>query len=218
MTTRQTSNPQNTSNILSFLNLGFKDYIAARVLLNSGLLLQGATLASTSVEKYFKAIMAFRGDFSEGHLKKAHLNSVKNYDPKLYASLNESFLLFLQKCYRLRYFDNIEVGFSLAVVQRPILAELDFTISNIQKRFTLKRGDEKLITIYDSALEAKNADLFLNNYILKDIDKDAFIEQEESLVYEMRLDDSHGLIEVIYTAVKGLHNGDFLTEGLTRKA
>ena len=214
---RQISNQQNVRNVLSFLNLGFKDYIAARVLLNSGLLLQGATLASTSVEKYFKAIMALRGDYSEGHLKKAHLNSVKNYDPKFYISLNESFLLFLQKCYRLRYFDDIEAGFSLAVIQRPTLAELDYTISSIHKRFTLKRGEETLTTMYDAALNEKNADLFLDNYILNNIDKGTFIQQKESSVYAMRLDDVHGLIEANYIAVKGSHDGNFLIEGLTPK-
>ena len=96
---KKTTKPERVRDVISFLNLGFKDYLAARVLLNLGLLLQGATLASTSIEKYFKAIIAFRGNVSKGHLKGAHLRSVKNLDPNLYASLNESFLRFLRKCH-----------------------------------------------------------------------------------------------------------------------
>jgi hypothetical protein len=217
MTTRNTSDPDKTINIRNFMNLGFKDYIAARVLLNSGLLLQGAILASTSIEKYFKAILAFRGNLIEKHLNNAHLNSIKNYDPKLYGSLNESYLLFLQKSYKLRYFDNIKAGFRLAVHQRATLSELDYTVSSIQKRIKIIRGEEKLLTMYDSAVQGIDQNLFLNNYILNNINKDTFLQQEESLIYTMIVDDTHGLIEVIYSAVKGIHKGDFLTEGLLQK-
>lgn len=211
-------NELNTQSTLGFLNLGFKDYLAARVLLNSGLLLQGTTLALTAVEKYFKAILATQGNYSHGHLNNAHLNAVKAFDPKLYSSLNESFLLFLQKCYQLRYFDTIEKGFSLIIVQQPTLAELDYTISEIQKRFKIQRGDEKIITMYDSALSEKNKDLFLNNYILDDGDKNSYLLKEGNLVYTMRLDEIRGLIEVSYVAVKNLHNGNFLSKGLSRKS
>ena len=41
----------------ALIDLGYRDYIAARVLLNKHLLVQGLTLASTSVEKYLKAII-----------------------------------------------------------------------------------------------------------------------------------------------------------------
>lgn len=66
-----------------FLDLAYKDYLAARVLLNAHLVVQGAVLASTAIEKYFKAILAFRGNESHGHLKKAHFNAAKNFDMRL---------------------------------------------------------------------------------------------------------------------------------------
>ncbi len=214
MPTRKVSEPERVNRTLRFINLAFKDYIAARVLFNAELPLQGVFLASTSIEKYFKAIMTLRGNFSEGHLKAAHLRSVKNYDQALYNSLNESFLLFLQKCYRLRYYDNIEPGFSVCIVQRPTLAELDFAVSKLQSRFTFMRDEKRLITMYDAAISSKDAALFLNNHILNQVEKGVFIEQEESYVYEMRLDENCGLIEVTYMT-KGSHDGNFLVDGLT---
>ncbi|WP_281989919.1 hypothetical protein [Aquimarina aggregata] len=41
------------------IDLGYRDYIAARFLLNNHLIIQGLTLASTSVEKYLKALIVF---------------------------------------------------------------------------------------------------------------------------------------------------------------
>ena len=59
---------------VEFLNIAYKDYLGARVLLNSGLLPQGAVLASTAVEKYFKAILSFGGSEARGHLSRKHIN------------------------------------------------------------------------------------------------------------------------------------------------
>ncbi len=211
----ETTSLEQVNKTLSFLNLGFKDYLAARVLLGADLLLQGAILGSSAIEKYFKAIMAFRGSVSKGHLKKAHLASVKNFDPKLYASLNESFLLFLQKCYELRYFDHIVLGFNLCVESRPTIAELDYTVSEIEKRFKVGRRDQGLRTMYSLAVDSKDQMLYKNNHVLKGIDKDFFIAQEQGFVYEMRLDAKYGFIEAMYqSAVKAPHDGNFLTEAL----
>ena len=43
----------------SFSELGCRDYIAARFLLNNNHIVQGLTLASIAVEKYLKAIIVF---------------------------------------------------------------------------------------------------------------------------------------------------------------
>lgn len=43
----------------SFAELAYRDYIAARFLLNNHFIVQGLTLASTAVEKYLKAVIAF---------------------------------------------------------------------------------------------------------------------------------------------------------------
>src|SRR5437868_2164489 len=94
-----------------FLNIAYKDYLASRVLINAHLLVQGAVLASTAIEKYFKAVLAFRGQESRGHLKRAHINAAKNYDARLARVLNDDFLVLLQRAYSLRYLDDLEVDF-----------------------------------------------------------------------------------------------------------
>ena len=88
---RSVSKNQIVTKVITFLNLGFKDYVAARVLLNIGLCLQGVILASTCIEKHFKAIITFRGNTCDGHLRAGHLKAINNYDSKLYASLNVEF-------------------------------------------------------------------------------------------------------------------------------
>lgn len=47
--------------IQSFLKVGYDDYLSARILINHKLLLQGTILANTSIEKYLKAILIFKG-------------------------------------------------------------------------------------------------------------------------------------------------------------
>jgi HEPN domain-containing protein len=56
---------------LGFLRTAYRDYIAARVLLNKNYTLQGVTLASTAIEKYFKAaIYMFTGRKLHVHMDK----------------------------------------------------------------------------------------------------------------------------------------------------
>ena len=55
--------------------------------------------------------------------------------------------------------------------------------------------------------------LFHNNYILQEIDKKAFIEQED-FAYEMRFNENFGLIEATYKTAKGKCYDNFLREGL----
>ena len=43
----------------ALIDLGYRDYIAARFLLNNHFIVQGLTLASTAVEKYLKAVIVF---------------------------------------------------------------------------------------------------------------------------------------------------------------
>jgi hypothetical protein len=91
MKSRKAASVAKSPEILGFLGGAAKDYIGARVLLNARLPVQGAILASTAIEKYFKTVMAFRGNSSCGHLKKAHWNSVKNFIPVIFADLNPDF-------------------------------------------------------------------------------------------------------------------------------
>jgi hypothetical protein len=51
--------------VQSLLFTAFKDYIGARVLINSSQIIQGLTLASSGVEKYIKAYLVAVGKKSK---------------------------------------------------------------------------------------------------------------------------------------------------------
>jgi hypothetical protein len=154
-----------------FLNMAFSDYIASRVLLNNRLLVQGVILASTAIEKHFKAVLAFKGNESRGHLKKAHFNAVENFDPRLYAALNEGFLHLLQKAYTLRYTDQLTVGFNLVIAQREFLAELDYTAITMQESFQLHRDGKDVQLAYHLGKQQSDSRLWANSHIMARLPK-----------------------------------------------
>ena len=99
----KTSYPGRVNKILHYVHLGYLDYIASRTLLLTPLPLQGGVLASTALEKYFKAIITVSGKELRGHLQDHHVEAVREYVPKLYERLNDEFLKFLE-----RYHPNLE--------------------------------------------------------------------------------------------------------------
>ncbi|GAB4198892.1 MAG: hypothetical protein Tsb002_34060 [Wenzhouxiangellaceae bacterium] len=105
--------------LLGFLDLAQGDYLAARLLLINELLPQGAQQAATAVEKLFKALVLVKGNRCKGHLEQNLINNVKNKFPILYSELNEDYVKFLRKAYKLRYQDDNE-----AVGVRSFIATL----------------------------------------------------------------------------------------------
>jgi len=199
-----------------FLDVAYKDYLAARVLLNAHLLVQGAVLASTAVEKYFKAVLAFRGHQSHGHLKKAHINAAKNFDSRLASVLNDEFLTLLQRAYSLRYLDDIAPDFNLVIASREFLAELDLTAGMFQESFNLKTDGKPVVLAYQQAKEQQDPRLIDDNFLFIDVEKPvqpmkrAFISAEPQLVYEVRRCKLRGLAEAIYSIGPTESDGKFL--------
>ena len=196
-----------------FLDLAYKDYLAARVLLNAHLVVQGAVLASTAIEKYFKAILAFRGNESHGHLKKAHFNAAKNFDMRLAAVLNDDFLLLLQKSYSLRYLDDLPNGFNLVIASREFLAELDQTAITMQESFRLSKGGKNIVLRYHTDKANRDPHLYHDNFLLNGLDKQSFISAEPQLVFEIRQVKSDDRFEVEYLARPTQSDGKFLRAG-----
>ncbi len=196
-----------------FLNIVYKDYLAARVLLNNDLLIQGAVLASTAIEKYFKAILAFSGKENSSHLKKAHFNMVKNFDPKLWGDLNEDFIRLLQRAYHLRYLDKLEKNFNPVIASREFLAELDFTVLIIQNSFHLNKNGEEVVLMYHQDKNSNDSRLFYNNYLLTEIEKQSFISAKDQLVYEIRKCPLGGFFEVEYLTMPQPSDGKFMRTG-----
>ena len=213
MTQKKAAASSSSSAILSFFGAAAKDYIAARVLLNAQLPVQGAILASTAIEKYFKTIMALRGNSSTGHLRKAHWNSVKNYAPEIFVDINPAFLVFLQRCYKMRYPDTLPPGFNLVIASREFLAELDEAAMLLHYGMGLKNRGEVVGTDIETYRKNRDVRLLLNNHVITGQSKQAFIKASPQFVYEMRVDPIRGFIEVYYIAKPLQSDGMFLREG-----
>ena len=171
-----------------FLNLAYSDCLAARVLLNADLPIQGAILASTAVEKYFKALLAFRGNESHGHLRKAHVNAATNFDARLAKLLNRDFLELLKRAYLLRYRDKLAKDFNLVIASREFLAELDYTCVMMQESFRLKVNGQQVALQHHTDRERKDPRLWENNCALKEkIRRQDFISAQPQLVYEYEI-------------------------------
>jgi hypothetical protein len=214
---RAAARTADTSKILGMLDTAFNDYIAARVLFLGGLPLQAAVLSSTAIEKYFKAIMELRGSRSRGHLKAAQLNSVRNYDPKLFKGFNAEFLSLLQRCYRLRYTDDLPQGFNAVVATREFVAELDSMAASLHQRFLVIRERAPATLRQDYMITTRDPRLVSDNYLLTGQDKASFIAAHPQLVYEVRLFPKRGLMEALYKAQPKASDGRFLREALVPK-
>ena len=86
--------------LLAMLGNEYQDYISARILLNSGKIPQGTTLASTSIEKLFKPILIFFGrQFGNTHITTRLFQNFTYIDKKLYNNLDFTFLELIEKSY-----------------------------------------------------------------------------------------------------------------------
>jgi hypothetical protein len=60
----------------SLMDLGYRDYIGARFLLNNKFIIQGLTLASTALEKYLKSLIVLTSKEKEKY--NYHLDNIEN--------------------------------------------------------------------------------------------------------------------------------------------
>lgn len=211
---KSTSDQKRVFRILEFLGLGFKDYIGARTLLLSELPLQGATLGSSAIEKYIKAVLAARGEEAQGHLKLTHIKSLNNYVPELARKLNPEFLAFLQKCYSLRYTDRLPPDFNVAIYARETLAELDHTIFSMEFQLNFRNSNNtEIMTMYRSALKSNDSRLLTANHVLSKQDKVDFLKQPD-VAYSIRNRPGAGILEVEFKVYESLQDGRFCREAL----
>lgn len=199
MKTKSTS-PDRDQQVRDFLATGLNDYIAARVLFLAALPQQAAILSSTAIEKYFKAILAFRGNESRGHLNKAHWNGVKNFSPTIFQSLNEGFLELNRLAYLLRYTEDLAPGFNLVIATREFLAELDHTILSVQAVFAIDSEGRKQKDAFSVMREQNDERLLRDNHVLLSTEKAVFIYSQPQVVYEARMLAPNRLLEATYVS------------------
>lgn len=172
----------------SLLNLAYKDYIAARFLLNNRFVIQGITLASTAVEKYLKALIFFTS--KEKEKLKFHLNnfdkikdilSKNEYD--ITGKLDTVFLDILQKGYEIRYYDEIEDPIIIGFFINQFIGELDDTINFLETCVMKTQNDTAFRTSYGRAINDKDPNLYQNNFILNKQNKKVFMERPDDGFY-----------------------------------
>lgn len=207
---------EDTNRLIGYLGSSFDDYIASRVLFNSGMLTQACCLANTAIEKYFKAFVDFKGNTIKAkHNLGKLLPTVKSFDSDLFNKLNIEFLLELSKIYETRYIGDCPGGYNFVILRNKYLAELDYIYSLLEPKIRYSnQGKEIRKTNYEMLISAKNPAIWTNNYLLNKIDKTTFIENLD-FAYELRVVESNNqLMEVKYSTLESKNNGRFRFEAL----
>ena len=218
MRKKSTNKPDRVAKVQSFLTDGIYDYIAARVLFLSQLPQQASILSSTAIEKLFKAIIAFNGNESQGHLKKAHWNAVRNFDKDLFALLNDDFLKLNKNAYSMRYSDDLAPGFNVVIACREFLAELDHTFLTIAGRLQFGDNEEPFkFTKLESFIKGQDGRLLSENHVFQKTDKEEFIYGAAQLVYEFRIMPNRMPFEMTYWSEKHPKTEGFMRTGITLK-
>jgi HEPN domain-containing protein len=194
----------------------YKEYLAARHLLNDGFLHQAAFFMNTCIEKEIKAyLLAMDVQVNIKHDIFKLYNLLKKYNPNVTDQINPDFIKTVSKIYTSRYYEDLGAGYNFVIIRNKFLAELDYTFSILEPttRFKLGRDKEVPKTSYERDIEAKNPVLHRNNYILCNIDKAEFLNQPD-LVYEYRVVFNHEIIEALYSIPFNKEHDKFIFEGL----
>lgn len=201
--------PERHSRFNEFYSLAFGDYLAARTLLLAELLPQGAGMAATAVEKIFKALLSVRGENVGGHLKTSLINSIKNYQPALFAQLRSDFLEFLCAAYNLRYLDNLSAGHSLVISKYRTLAEIDRTMCIIFSGLEVKQGESSPFLPFEQAKMENNALLMAENYFIEDGSITQYFTRQ-NFVQEIKVFGPYESVNATYRTEYGGNSGSFV--------
>lgn len=206
--------------VSNFFITAFDDYIAARLLLINGLLPQGCIMANTSIEKYFKGLLASQSvtapkhhDISAPTFKK----SIKNKFKKIYDIVNWEFIDFLAKSYEIRYLDSLPREYNIAIIRAKTLAELDYIVCAIEENFKIiypkfTGRDNK----YRTMINENDPKLLNYNFYLLKYDKNEFVQQVDD-VFEFRKMTNGEVLEIRYRTDKIKNDGKFLYEAIKPK-
>jgi len=197
---------------LKWLSWADYDYVAARLLLRRGLLVQGAALANTALEKYFKTLFVLLGkEIPHNHDITMLYQQIAKEIPRL--DLNEEFVQMLFKAYKLRYPDELIPGFNIALSGVPMLVELDRSVFEIRKGFVFRTTEKIITTIFDTWKEKSVEDLVGGNCYFGSASREDLFNGT-SMNYEIRVLNDGSFLEATYSSVNTPDNGKFIIEGL----
>ena len=169
----------------SLIDLGYRDYIAARFLLNNQFIIQGLTLASTAIEKYLKALIVFNLKGKERYnYHFDNLEMLKNILERNYYDVTTKFdpvfLNILEKAFKIRYYDKLEEPIRIGFYLNQFIGELDNTIHDLETLVMKMQNDREFHTPYGRAIKNNDRHLYENNFVLTNQDKKAFMEKPDT--------------------------------------
>ncbi|WP_289658334.1 hypothetical protein [Flavobacterium panacagri] len=168
----------------TFVDLGYRDYIAARFLLNNDFIVQGLALASTAVEKYLKAVIVF--NLQEKEWYNYHFDrfeKLKNLLGKVNRDVTEEFdslfVAILEKAFKIRYYDKLEKPIYIGFYINQFIGELDYTINYLETFIFNTQSAGQSMTDYSKAVRNKDSGLYYNNFVLNNKNKKDFMEKPD---------------------------------------
>ena len=210
---RVTSSGKTAIDTVMWVGWADQDYFGARALLLTGLVVQGAVLACTSIEKYLKAVCAISGIPCQnvGHdISRLNGMLTKQAIPQ---GLDVQFLRYLSKAYKLRYPNDLNPGFNIALNSISTLVQLDLTVSHIRQRFTFQKNGKTVSTKFDEALKRGAQELVVKNCALGGISKAALFG-EPSWSYDLRILEDGTVMEAAYAVERIVGDDEFCRHGL----
>lgn len=175
----------NHKKALAFMTMAYDDYITARFLINNNFILQGAVLSSTSFEKYFKALLQA---LFPSQPPRVHLDRLSELKAKLintefediFNLLDKTFVEELSTIYKFRYYDNFNEPTSIGFLVNQFLGELDNSILNVfnQLMKPMNPDGSMMKTRLYREIESFDKNLYYNNYVLHNINKDEYMNRE----------------------------------------
>ncbi|PXY43327.1 HEPN domain-containing protein [Flavobacterium hydrophilum] len=168
----------------ALMDLAYRDYIAARFLLNNHFIVQGLTLASTAVEKYLKAVIVFnleeRARYNFHFDKFRHLkNLLSKVNNDITEGFDPLFLEILGDAFKIRYYDKIENPIYMGFYINQFIGELDWTVDFIENFISKTQSGGQSISLYSKAVKSSDLHLYTNNFVLKKEAKKDFMEKTD---------------------------------------
>jgi hypothetical protein len=77
--------------------------------------------------------------------------------------IKDQYLELLVKLYKERYPQDLPIGFKYAVNRTKLLSELDYTVNELRKGFSIRTATDQLETLLDRLLAKRDPDLLEKN-------------------------------------------------------
>jgi HEPN domain-containing protein len=165
---------------LEWLNKADQDYIAARQLFLKNSLIEGAMFSTTAIEKYMKAVLCLaRAEIPTG-AKGHNLPELRRRAKRkgIVWKIRDDYLELLVKLYKERYPQSLPIGFKYAISRTELFCELDFTVNEIRKGFTIRSGTGPVETLLDRLKAKQDPDLLEKNCFFGSADRKSLFAEE----------------------------------------